>query len=165
LPIARPSADGDEVDRRDEVVEALHGVAGADRAEVEHRLAHDLEQRPDALDVGRRAAAHEDELGGLGAPLRARDRRVDHRHAGVGEASRVASVSHGSDDDVSSSSVPWPEALQQPSAPSTSDCTTAPLGTIVTTMSLRAASSAGVRAAFAPASVAATSSARPGAMS
>ena len=54
---------------------------------------------------------------------------------------------------------------KHPSAPSTSDCTTAPLGTIVTTMSLRAASSAGVRAAVAPASVAATSAARPGAMS
>ena len=49
-------ADGDEVERGDEVVEALHRVAGAERAEMEHRLAHLLEQRPRALDVGARAA-------------------------------------------------------------------------------------------------------------
>ena len=31
-------------------------MAGAERAEMEHRLAHDVEQRPHALEVGGRAA-------------------------------------------------------------------------------------------------------------
>ena len=56
-------------------------MAGAERAEVEDRLAHDLEERPHALEVGGGAAAHEDELGGLGAPLGARHRRIDHGDA------------------------------------------------------------------------------------
>ena len=57
----------------------------------------------------------------------------------------VASVSQGSDDEVSSSSAPGLRPRSRPSSPATSACTTAPFGTIVTTMSLRAASSAGVR--------------------
>ena len=77
----------------------------------------------------------------------------------------VASVSQGSDDEVSSSSAPGLSPRSRPSSPATSACTTAPFGTIVTTMSLRAASSAGVRATCAPESAAATSSARPGAVS
>ena len=68
----------------------------------------------------------------------------------------VASVSQGSDDEVSSSSEPGLRPRSRPSSPATSACTTAPFGTIVTTMSLRAASSAGVRATCAPASAAAS---------
>ena len=50
---------------------------------MEDGAAEQLEQRSDALDVVRGAADHEDEVGLLGTPLGAADRRVDHADAAL----------------------------------------------------------------------------------
>jgi hypothetical protein len=56
-------------------------VPGAEFAEMKYLSAHPLEQRARALEVFDRAAGHEHQFGCLRAPLRSRDRRVEHRDA------------------------------------------------------------------------------------
>jgi hypothetical protein len=84
---------------------------------------------------------------GLRAPLRARDRRVDHRDAALASGRRTRASATAPDDDVSSSSAPGESPASRPSSPITRSRTTSPFGTIVMTMSLARATSAGERSA------------------
>ena len=75
----------------DQVVQALHGVAGARAAQMKDAMAHPVKQRPHPLEIRVGRAHHEHEFGGDGAVLGARHRRVDHGDALFCEpAGRVA---------------------------------------------------------------------------
>jgi hypothetical protein len=72
---------GERAGRAEIVVQGLHGVPRAERSAVEDVLAHLLQDRPRALDIGARAAGHDGERRVLGFGNGARHRRVDHRDA------------------------------------------------------------------------------------
>ena len=79
--------------REDHLVDGLHRLARAARPDVGDRLAHRLEDRPGALDVGGLAAAEDRERRLLGALAPARHGRVDEGYALLAEARReVAGV-------------------------------------------------------------------------
>ena len=70
-------ADRGDVERDDDLVGDLGGLAVAVAADQRDVLAHLLEQRPDRLEHRRVAAAHDGQRRRLGADLAARHRRVD----------------------------------------------------------------------------------------
>ena len=123
-------------------------MAGAEPADVEHRLAHGREQRPHPLEVGGRAADHEHQLGRLRRPTpRRRPAHRPWRRRGRRAPPPSPRSARARTTRCRAAARRARSLAAGPRSPPTSERTTSPFGTIVTTMSLRRGERAGDAAA------------------
>ena len=159
MPAASPStsasATATALAAPSELLITFERLALAELPDVHHELAHRLEQRPDALERLRVAAHHDRERPVLARAGRSRSRarRAAPRPAPPARRRRPASLL-APIVDMSTHSRPGGAPSSTPCSPVSTEATWSPSTTMLTTMSLAAATSAGVAQALAPCSAA-----------